>query len=147
MASAKLQLIQRRLERQNPERIPAPDTSGGIGAAIEELIANEVSQRVGEAVKEKSNRHLDRLFKPEPKYTDFKQIPQAPRTPFPPKTAEMTFERDELGRISKAFMGQTVLLVQRNELGQMVRLIPEDIAPPQPCVPPPALAAYDSRSD
>ncbi|WP_454842635.1 hypothetical protein [Pseudomonas hormoni] len=84
MASAKLQMLERQMLRRE-ERIPAPDTSGGIGAAIEELIANEVSQRVGEAVKEKSNRHLDMLFKPPaPKYTDYRQIPPTPRAPKPP---------------------------------------------------------------
>ncbi|MCP1519366.1 hypothetical protein J2Y74_003676 [Pseudomonas migulae] len=83
MTSPKLQLLQRKMDRQ--ERIPAPDTSGGIGAAIEELIANEVSQRVGEAVKEKSNRHLDMLFKPPAlRYTDYRQIPPVQKAPPPP---------------------------------------------------------------
>lgn len=82
MAGSKMQMLERQMARRE-ERIPVPDTSGGIGGVIEQLIADEVASRVGEAVKEKSNKHLDRLFKPEPRYTDFKQLPPTPRTPFP----------------------------------------------------------------
>lgn len=66
------------------ERIPVPET-GGIGGVIEQLIADEVANRVGEAVEKTNNQRLDRLFKPTaPRYTSFDQIPPTPRAPKPP---------------------------------------------------------------
>jgi hypothetical protein len=141
MKSYKLQRLEREMARQTPERIPAPETSGGIGAAIEQLIADEVASRVTDATEKQTNKRLDRLFnKPKP-YTDYRQLPPTPRAPTPRKAQEIQVQHDELGRICAATLGDQRYIVQRNELGQMVRLIPEDIAPPQPCVPPPALAA------
>ncbi|WP_207285138.1 hypothetical protein [Pseudomonas sp. FW300-N2A2] len=98
--SAKLKLLERQMVRRQ-ERIPVPpETSGGIGAAIEQLIADEVASRVTDATEKQTNKRLDRLFhKPDP-YTDYRQIP-APlpvQKPFKPVNMTVT-RRDELGGI------------------------------------------------
>lgn len=100
MNSYKLQRLEREMARQTPERIPAPETSGGIGAAIEQLIADEVASRVTDATEKQTNKRLDRLFnKPKP-YTDYRQIQPTPpvQKPFGPMTMTVT-RRDELGGI------------------------------------------------
>lgn len=122
--SPKMQLIQRRLDRRQ-EQIPAPDVSGGIGQAIEELIANEVSQRVGEAVKEKSNRHLDKLFnKPERPVTDFKQLPAAATTPAP-KVRQVTIERDGAGMSRAMVINGQRFLLQRDGAFNLIGMVAE----------------------
>lgn len=139
--NGKLSLIQRKLERENSARIPAPDT--GIGAAIEDLIANEVERQVTEASERRPPSHtqmlLDRQFaKPEKQTTSFDQLPPVARTPAP-KDRTFQFQRDELGRVSTVSVGNLQFVAQRNELGQIVRIVPSDLAPMPPVVAPAAL--------
>ena len=49
---------------------------------------------------------------------------------------EIQFQRDELGRINVVNAGNMQWRVQRNELGEIVRMVPADIAPSQPVVEP-----------
>lgn len=100
MASSKMRVLERQMTRRE-ERITAPDTSGGIGGVIEQLIADEVANRVGEAVEKTNNQRLDRLFKPPaPKYTSFDQIPPTPRAPKPRTPLSSKIYRDGANKMT-----------------------------------------------
>ncbi|WP_449439702.1 hypothetical protein [Pseudomonas migulae] len=125
MASSKMHMLERQFARRE-ERIPVPDTSGGIGAAIEELIAGEVARKVGEVEKAANNKKLDRLFnKPERPMTDFKQLPAMATAPAP-KIRQVTIERDGAG-MSRAMVidGQRFLL-QRDGAFNLIGMVADD---------------------
>lgn len=136
--SPKLALIARKMARQTPSQAPAPEGGHGLGAAIEQLIADEVERRVGEAEERaKQQRQLDRQFnKPAPR--TFEQIPPTPRTQ-PPKAMDVTFQRDELRRIAVVNMDGEQWRVQRGAHGEIVRMVPIDTAPMPPAIEPPEL--------
>lgn len=127
-----------RLARQQERQAPAPVPDGGLGATIERLIADEVQRRVGEAEERaRQQRLLDRQFNaPAPR--TFEQIPPVPRTQ-PPKAMEFTFQRDELRRIAVISVDGEQWLVQRGAHGEIVRMIPADVAPMPPAIEPPEL--------
>lgn len=134
--SEKLRLLERRMARQNPERIPAPEPSG-LGAAIDQMVQQAVQEQVADVLeKQRSSRVRDlmRQFDAPAPVSDFKQIPPTPRA-IQPKAMEMQFQRDELGRVNVVNMGTMQFHVQRNEVGQIVRLVPADIAPVPPAIP------------
>lgn len=139
MTSPKLQIIARQMARNQPERAPASDD---LAAAIERLVQERVDQAM-EQQPAKPPAHVRRLMddfnKPEPT-TDFRQIPPTPKAPVP-KALEFQFGRDELGRINRVDVGGMQWYAQRNELGQIVRMVPADLVPPPPAIEPPALAA------
>lgn len=134
--NSKLQLLQRKMDRQ---QAPAPVESHGVGAAIEQMIADEVERRVGEAVEHKPpaqvQRLLDQQFRPQPSYTSFEQLPPVPHTRAP-RAAECQLYRDELRRVSRITVGNLEFFVQRDAFGQAVRVVPADTAPMPPAVPP-----------
>lgn len=130
--NAKLAILQRQMDRRAPEPVPE---SHGLGAAIESLIADEVARRVGEAVDRQPPARVRELFKAPDPVTDFKQIPPVPKAPTR-TMGEIQFGRDELGRIAQVSLGAMQFYVQRNELGQVMRMVPADIAPMPPCLPP-----------
>ncbi|WP_191830884.1 hypothetical protein [Pseudomonas fluorescens] len=135
--SPKLKLLQRSVLRQTPEQAPAPEAPG-VGAAIERMIADEVERRVGEAVERKPpaqvQRVIDQFDAPKP-VTDYRQLPPTPRAPAP-KAMETQFMRDALGRVNKISVGNLHFYVQRNELGQVVRMVPDDNGAFPPAIPP-----------
>ncbi|MHA6232728.1 hypothetical protein [Pseudomonas fluorescens group sp. PF-69] len=142
----KLAILQRRMNLQ-PEQAPVPESGHGLGVAIEQLIADEVSRRVGEAMQQspKVQRLLDDFNRPKPT-TDFKQLPPVARTPAP-KAMELQFQRDELGRVAMVDAGFMQWRVQRNEVGQIVRMVPADIAPIPPAIEPPYLGKARQYQD
>ncbi|WP_141234423.1 hypothetical protein [Pseudomonas sp. Irchel s3b6] len=140
MSSTKLKILERQMARQSPEKIPVP-ADDDLAVAIQRL----VDQRVEAALEQrpvKQPAHVRRLMddfnRPEPT-TDFRQIPPTPRA-VAPKAMEMSFQRDELGRINLVNAGLMQWRVQRNEVGQIVRMVPADIAPMPPAIAPPVLA-------
>ena len=137
MTSPRLQILQRQMARQSPEKIPAPDTSG-LGAAIEQMIQATVEERVKESLEQQQPRspRVRELMRQFDAPVPTKQIPPTPRA-IQPKAMELSFQRDELGRINLVNMGNTQFRVQRNELGEIVRLVPADIAPVLPAIEPP----------
>lgn len=142
MTSPRLQILERRLARQSPEKIPAP-ADDDLAAAIQRLVDKRVEAALEQRpVKPPAHvqRLLDQQFEKPPMPTSFKQIPPTPKAPAP-KAMEFHFQRDELGRISVINAGDRQFRVQRNELGDIVRMVPADIAPMPPAIEPPALAA------
>ncbi|MGR6454785.1 hypothetical protein ACU5P1_23550 [Pseudomonas plecoglossicida] len=137
--NAKMRLIAKRMDRQAPAPVPVEDR--GVGAAIERLITDEVERRVDEAVQKQPparvQQVLDGFNEPKP-VTDYRELPPIPRTRAP-KASEISFDRDEFGRLSAAHCGNFTLYCQRNELGQVVRMVPSDIAPLPPVVRPAAI--------
>jgi hypothetical protein len=132
--NAKLQLLQRKMDRQ---QAPAPTTADDdLTAAIQRV----VDQRVEQALEQQQakqpppqvQRLLNQQFRPAP-ITSFEQLPPVPRTRAP-KAAETQLARDELGRVNKITVGTMEFYVQRNELGQAVRVVPSDTAPMPPVV-------------
>ncbi|MBK5401319.1 hypothetical protein JFU47_32095 [Pseudomonas sp. TH39(2020)] len=127
--SPKLQLLERKFNRQNPEA-PAPE-GHGLGVAIESLIADEVERRVGEAVERKPPPRVRDLFNAPAPYTDFKQIPPTPRHKTPPPFESVVSQRDAFGRIAKMTTkplqgdGPTfeTAVMQRDENGRIVRAV------------------------
>ncbi|UVJ45984.1 hypothetical protein NVV94_10805 [Pseudomonas sp. LS1212] len=126
-----MERIARQLDRQKKEPVPETLDVAGLGAAIEQLIQSAVEDRV----KEELEKQPPPDFNTKPTYMSYEQIPPTPKTPLP-KPMEFTFGRDQLGRINQMFVGNTVFNVQRNHEGLIVRIIPSDIAPPTPGVPP-----------
>lgn len=128
----KLRLMARQVERREQQApAPTPETSG-IGGAIEAMIEQAVEDRVQAAIAEQ-RRQLE-FNKPAP-VTDYRQLPPVPRTRVP-KAMEVQLMRDELRRVSRIIVGNLEFVVQRNELGQVVRMVPADTAPMPPAVPP-----------
>jgi hypothetical protein len=141
MTSPRLKILERQFARQNPERIPAPADSSGLGASIDAMVQEAVQQQVADALERQPRsprvRELMRQFDaPEPTYTDFKQIPPTPRA-IQPKAMEIQFQRDELNRVSVVSCGTMQFYVQRDQLGKIVRMVPSDIAPLPPAIKPP----------
>lgn len=165
--SAKLKLIERKMglvpksyqpmspgmeriaRQQDRAQAPAPVPDHGLGATIERLICDEVERRVGEAEdRARQQRLLDRQFNaPAPR--TFEQIPPTPRTQ-PQKAMEFTFQRDELRRIAVISVDGEQWRVQRGAHGEIVRMIPADVAPMPPTITPPYKAAareYDPGTE
>jgi len=133
----KLHLIHRQVERRQAANAPAPEpqASGGVGNAIEQMIAAEVERRVGEALAEQ--KRMLEAQQPKPRYYDFAQIPPTPQTRTrTPKAVETQFMRDELGRVNRITVGTMEFYVQRNQHGQVVRMVPAADTAPLPPVPP-----------
>lgn len=134
--SPKLQLLERKFARQNPERIPAP-ASDDLAAAIERL----VQERVQEA-QQKPSQHIQRLldqqFKPKTTYTDFKQIPETPKPKTPTAFESVVSQRDAFGRIakmtSKPLQGDgptfETVVTQRDENGRIARAVTSAVDDP-----------------
>lgn len=123
--NSKLRLLQRKMDRQ---QAPAPVESHGIGAAIENLIADEVERRVGEAMEHKPppqvQQLLDQQFRPQPTYTDYRQIPAPPRAATP-KAMQGTVQRDGAGVARAMVINGQRFLLQRDAAGQLVGFVDE----------------------
>ncbi|MFG0324726.1 hypothetical protein ACF8EF_20720 [Pseudomonas sp. zjy_15] len=130
--NSKLSLIARQVERREQQQAPAPVETSGIGGAIEAVIERMVEERVAAALAEQ-RRQLE-FNKPKP-VTDYRDLPPIPRTRAP-KAMECQLYRDELRRVNRISIGTMEFVVQRNEVGQVVRMVPADIAPLPPAVPP-----------
>ncbi|MDH0707035.1 hypothetical protein N5D53_10955 [Pseudomonas sp. GD03862] len=130
--NSKLSLIARQVERREQQQAPAPVETSGIGGAIEAVIERMVEERVAAALAEQ-RRQLE-FNKPKP-VTDYRDLPPIPRTRAP-KSMECQLYRDELRRVNRISIGTMEFVVQRNEVGQVVRMVPADIAPLPPAAPP-----------
>lgn len=123
--NSKLQLLQRKMDRQ---QAPAPVESHGVGAAIEQMIADEVERRVGEAMEHKPppqvQRLLDQQSTPQPTYTSFEQVPPVPRTRAP-KAMQATIQRDGAGVARAMVINGQRFLLQRDAAGQLVGFVDE----------------------
>ncbi|WP_420170646.1 hypothetical protein ACN99C_11670 [Pseudomonas alloputida] len=128
----RLQLIARQMNRREQQQAPAPVETSGLGAALEHVINEAVEQRVAAALQEQ-RKQLE-FNKPKP-VTDYRDLPPVPRTQTP-KAMECQLYRDELRRVNRISIGTMEFVVQRNEVGQVVRMVPADIAPLPPVVPP-----------
>ncbi|HBM65943.1 MAG TPA: hypothetical protein DD418_20900 [Pseudomonas sp.] len=131
--NSRLSLIARQVERREQQQAPAPVESSGLGAALEQVINEAVEARVQAALQEQK-RQLE-FSKPKPTYTDFKDLPPVHRAAAP-RAMEVQLMRDELRRVNKITVGNLEFYVQRNELGQIVRFVPEGTVPLPPAVPP-----------
>ncbi|KJK09308.1 hypothetical protein UB47_01845 [Pseudomonas sp. 5] len=118
-----MQLIAKQMERREQAQAPAPDT--GVGAAIENMIADEVERRVSGALAEQ-RRQLE-ASRPKPTYSDFKQIPPPPRTPTP-KAMSAQIQRDGAGLARAIVINGVRFLAQRDAAGQLIGMVSEDQA-------------------
>ncbi|MDW2777440.1 hypothetical protein [Pseudomonas sp. BEA3.1] len=129
-----MQLIARQVERREQATAPAPmPQASGIGGAIEAMIEQAVEERVAQALAAQKQMLADQ--QPKPRFDDFRQIPPTPRA-VTPKAREISFDRDELGRVSAAHCGNFTLYCQRDELGRIIRFVPSDTTPMPPAVAP-----------
>ncbi|MCX2815997.1 MULTISPECIES: hypothetical protein [unclassified Pseudomonas] len=126
----KMQLMARQLSRRE-QQAPAPVENHGVGSAIEQMIADEVERRVGEAMEHKPppqvQRLLDQQSTPQPTYTSFEQIPPTPRA-VTPRPLEATIQRDGAGLARSVTINGRRFLAQRDAAGQLVRMVSEDQA-------------------
>ena len=122
----KMQLIARQHQRRDEVApAPAPEASGGVGNAIEAMIAAEVSRRVDAAL-EAQRRQLE-AQQPKPRFYDFAQVPPTPQTRAP-KAIEATIQRDGAGLARAVVINGVRYLAQRDAAGQLVRMVSEDKA-------------------
>lgn len=133
MTTPRLQLIARQVERREQQQAPAPVETSSIGGAIENMIEQAVEERVAQALAAQKQMLAEQKHKP--RFDDFRQIPPTPKA-VTPKPREVSFDRDEFGRVSAAHCGNFTLYCQRNELGQIVRMVPSDTTPMPPAVAP-----------
>lgn len=151
MTSPRLKILERQMLRKTPER-PAPVETSGLGAAIEQLIADEVERRVGEAMERKAPARVRNLFNA-PEYTDFKQIPPTPKAR-PEGPVSTAYHRDGAGKILWAetiFPGGETLKTEyvRDGAGVVIatRTSPGGESPVLPELPVPYLAAAREYKD
>ncbi|SDO20179.1 hypothetical protein SAMN04489798_2308 [Pseudomonas arsenicoxydans] len=143
----RLQLLQRRMERQNPEQPQAPE-GHGLGAAIEKLIADEVERRVGEAVERspKVDRLMQGLNKPKP-VSDYRQLDPVPKPVAPAKNRDIKFFRDGAGQVQWAQIGDVKLQVQRDGAGVVIGMQEVTESPILPAPPIPYMDAARAYHD
>lgn len=139
--SPKLELIARRMKLP-PSGVPAPDTSSGLGQAIESMIADEVERRVGEAVDRRPPSHaqqlLDRQFnRPAVPISDYRDLPPVPKTA-PKKNLDAVFHRDGAGKVRWVEINGVKFEALRDRAGVLLGM-KEITASPVP--PPPDIAA------
>ncbi|MFK0090185.1 hypothetical protein ACIQUS_23180 [Pseudomonas sp. NPDC090755] len=135
--SPKLKMLERKMLRQEQAQAPTP-ADDDLTTAIQRLIDQRVEQALEQQpVKQppQVQRLLDQQCNRHQTFVNFKQVPTPPRTPAPPMR-DISFDRDEFGRICAAHCGNLTFFCQRNELGQVVRLIPSDVAPMPSAVAP-----------
>ncbi|MWV11168.1 hypothetical protein F3I62_03575 [Pseudomonas sp. R-28-1W-6] len=134
MMSPRLAQIARKLDRAKPPPAEkAEPASGDLGAAIEQLIAEQVEARVGLELDRQQDlqhnprlRHLLRSSQPT-MATDFKDVPPPPRTPLP-TVQGATIQRGEDGRATVVNIGSMQYRVVRDHLGRASALMPADAA-------------------
>ncbi|MCO1621323.1 hypothetical protein [Pseudomonas putida] len=120
----RLQLIARQMERREQQQAPAPMPSG-IGGAIEAMIEQAVEERVAAALAEQ--RRQIEASRPQPTYTDYRQLPPVPKTATP-KAIEATIQRDGAGVARAVVINGVRYLALRDAAGQLVRMVSEDQA-------------------
>jgi hypothetical protein len=139
--NAKLAALARKLKMEESPT-PAPTDCGDLACSIQQLVDQRIEQAMTQHHEQmmpvRAQRLLDRFDKP-PMVTDYHELPPVARTPAP-KAVDIIFQRDELGRIALVDVGSCQWRVQRNGLGQIVRMVPADIAPMPPAIEPPFLA-------
>jgi hypothetical protein len=132
----KLSALARRMNL-TPEKIPAPAPESGLGAQIEQLIAQAVEERVSSALDERQQpahvqRLLDRQFKP-PMPTDYRELPVTPKTA-PAKNQTMLIHRDAAGAIAWAECGGMKFKTVRDGTGRIIAIEPVDESPVLPAL-------------
>lgn len=124
MTSPTLRLLERKmLRRQTPA--PAPEGGHGLGAAIEQLIAEEVERRVGEAMDERAKQppHVRDLFRAPAPVTDYRDLPPVPRAQPPKEPLNMIIHRDGAGLITWCEMNDgTKVEMVRDGAGEAIAL-------------------------
>lgn len=120
--SPKLALIARRMQRQTPEKIPAP--TDDLTAAIQRLVDERVEQALEQQpVKQPAHvrRLMDQFNAPAP-VTDYHQLPPVPRAQ-PKKPFNMLLHRDAVGQILWCEMPDgTKVEVVRDGAGEAIAL-------------------------
>lgn len=124
--NAKMQLIHRQVERRQVAPAPAPvaEASGGVGNAIEAMIADEVERRVAQALAEQ-RRQIEASRPPAPTFTDYRQLPPIPRAAAP-RALQGTVQRDGAGVARAMVINGKRLLLQRDAAGQLVGFVDEE---------------------
>jgi hypothetical protein len=129
-------LLERQFARQNPERIPAPES--GLGAQIEAMVQQAVQDQVAEQLEKQPRsprvRELMRQFDaPEPTYTDFKQIPPTPTTA-PAKNLSAQLHRDGAGVVRWAEINGVKFKAIRNGAGVLLGMEQVEDSPVLPAL-------------
>lgn len=138
MTSPRLLQITRELNRkkQLTEKAPA---SGTLGETLEQLIAEQVEQRVSQELERQqpTGLRLQRLLRqgassPPVPSTDYRQIPP-PRTELP-KDLTALIHRDAEGRAAWVDINGLKYEVQRDSLGRLLRMVRRSESPVLPAL-------------
>lgn len=136
----RLQQIMRNVERKHPP-VEKAQPAGDLGSAIEQLIQQQVEERVSAEL----DKHRERLQQHSPRVQQLlrdrpapssESPPPAPKTPLP----GAVITRGEDGRAATIAIGSMQFRVMRDELGRIQRMVPADSVPPQPAIEPVELA-------
>lgn len=142
MTSPKLAQLERKLglHRQVPERIPVPADSSGLGAAIEQLIADRVEEALAkEREQQRRSPKVERLMQsfntPAP-VTDYKQLPPIQKTA-PAKNLSAQLHRDGAGTVRWMEINGVKFEALRDGAGLLIgaRQIDESPVLPMPGIP------------
>lgn len=144
--SPKLAILQRRMNLQ-PEQAPVPEGGHGLGVAIEQLIADEVSRRVGEAMQQspKVQRLLDDFNRPKP-VTDYRDLPPVQKTT-PAKSMSALIHRDGAGLARWVEVNGIKFEALRDGAGVLLGMKQVDESPVLPAIDIPYLAGARQYQD
>lgn len=129
MTISALDRIGLKLARDKAKEAPAPATAG-LGEAIEQIIRQQVDERVADAMEKQKPVHHPRV---PPHLRDFtdkapsSEFPPPPPTTKPPRDMTMLIQRDETGRIETFTVGDHAKFqLQRDARGRTVRVVQLD---------------------
>lgn len=138
MTNVFFERLQRDPKFRKKEEAPA---ATGLGAAIENLIAEQVAEQVEAAVEKQRPYQNPAVPEHRRPFTDKAESHEFPGPPpartAPPKDLTVQLHRDETGRPYKVTAGSMTFNIQRDSAGRAVRMVAEDNGDATPVPPAP----------
>ncbi|MNJ31091.1 hypothetical protein D3C77_257150 [compost metagenome] len=126
----KMQLIARKMERQQQVQAPVPE-GYGVGDAIERFITDEVERRVGAALREQAQ--MLEAARPKPVISDYRDLPPVQRTRAPKNLSSQVF-RDGAGLARWIQVGNLKMEILRDASGRATGMRQVDESPVLPAL-------------
>lgn len=129
MTSLTMARLERQFKLKKEREAPPPAATSGLGAAIEELIQQQVAEQVEAAVEKQrpyQNPSIPLHRRPFTSKPDQHEFPPPPPHTAPPKDLTVQLTRNEVGRVHKVSIGKTNFVVMRDGEGKLIGMRQED---------------------